>query len=73
MSRRITYCVSVCVYAGLFGDILTFGLRGEGRKYWEVDLRYGVKKNHMFTLDYIELIFWPYIIPLYIYLGGYYI
>ena len=41
--------MSVCVCAGLFGDVLTCGLRVEGRKDWEVDLRYGEKKNHMIT------------------------
>ena len=35
--------------AGLFWDVLTSGLRGEGRRDWEVYLRYGVKKNHMIT------------------------
>ena len=44
---RITYCVSVCVCAGFFGDVLTCGLRGEGRRDWEIDFRYGEKKNHM--------------------------
>ena len=43
--------------AGLFGDILTCGLTGEGRMDWEVDLRYGVKKNHKITLDSIEFSF----------------
>ena len=40
---RLTYYMSV-YYAGFFGDVLTCGLRGEGRRDWEVDLRYGVKR-----------------------------
>ena len=48
---QITYC------ADLLGDVLTCGLRGEGRRDLEVDLRYGVKKNHMTTLESIELSF----------------
>ena len=65
MRCQITYCVSLCVCAGLFGDVLTYGLRGEGRRDWEVDLRYGVKKNHMITLESIKLsFFFTYIIPL---------
>ena len=43
--------MSACVCAGLFGDVLKCGLRGEGRKDWEVDLRYGAKKNLMITLE----------------------
>jgi hypothetical protein len=43
--------------AGLFGDVLICGLREEGIRYWEVDLRYGVKIDNMNTLDSIELIF----------------
>ena len=34
----------------------------------EVDLRYGVKKNHMFILESIINCFFTYIIPQYIYL-----
>ena len=41
--------------AGLIGDLLICGLRGEGRRDWEVDLKYGVKKNHMIIFDSIEL------------------
>ena len=48
--------------------VLTFYLRGEGRRDWKVDLRYRVKKNHMFTLESIEFSFFTYITPLYIYL-----
>ena len=51
---QITYCLSVCVCAGLFVDVITCGLRGKSRRDWEVDLRYGVKKNHMITLESIE-------------------
>ena len=43
--------------AGLFGDVLTCGLRGKGRRDWEVDLRYGVKKNNMIKLESIKLSF----------------
>ena len=64
MRCRITYCVNV----GLFGDVLTYGFRGEGRRDLEVDLRYGVKKNHLITLESIEFRFFTFIIPLYIYL-----
>ena len=42
---------------GLFGNVLTCGLRGEGRRDFEVDLRYGVKNNHMIKLESIELSF----------------
>ena len=27
-----------CMWAGLFGDVLTCGLRGEGRRDWEVTI-----------------------------------
>ena len=37
--------------ADLFWDVLTCGLRGEGRRDFEEDLRHGVKKNHMITLE----------------------
>ena len=67
MRCRITYCF----WAGLIGDVLTCGLREEGRRDWEVDLRYGVKKNHMITLESIEFRIVNsdiYIIPLYVYI-----
>ena len=51
--------------AGLFQDVLTCGLRGEGRRDWEIDFMFGLKKNHMITLESIELSFLTYIIPLY--------
>ena len=47
----------------LFGDVLICGSRGEGRRNWEVNLRYGEKKNHMITFESIEFSF--YVIPLY--------
>ena len=31
----------------LYRDVLTSDLRGEGRRDWDADVRYGVKKNHM--------------------------
>ena len=43
--------------AGLFEDVLTCGLREEGRRDWEINLRYGVKDNYMITLESIELRF----------------
>ena len=49
--------MSVCVCAGLFGVVLTIGLRGEGRRGWEEDLGYGVKKNYMVTWELIEFVF----------------
>ena len=49
--------MSVFKCEGLFGDVLTSGIRGEGRRDWKVDLRYGVKKNNMITLESIELSF----------------
>ena len=49
--------------AGLFGDVLTCGLRGVGRRDWEVGLRYGVRMNHMITFESIEFFFSTYIIP----------
>ena len=55
--------------AGLFGDKLICGLRGESRRNWEVNLRYGVKKNHMITLERLNSVFFTYIITLYIYLA----
>ena len=45
-------------YAGLYGDVLICGLKGEDRRDWEVDLRYEEQKNHMITLESIELVFW---------------
>ena len=54
--------------AGLFGDLLTCGLRGRDRRDWEVYLKYVVKKNHMITLESIEFNILTCIIPLYIYL-----
>ena len=47
----------VCVGADLFGDVLTLGLRGEGRSDWEVWLRYGVKMNRMITSESMEFIY----------------
>ena len=58
--RIITTCVSVCMFEGLFGEVLTCGLRGEGRRNLEVVLRYGVKNNYMITLESIELSFYIY-------------
>ena len=58
--RIITTCVSVCMREGLFGDVLTCGLRGEGRRNLEVVLRYGEKNNHMITLESIEFSFYIY-------------
>ena len=53
----------------MFGDVLTYGLRGKCRRDWEVDLKYGVKKNHMIILESIECQFFEiYYISLYIYL-----
>ena len=46
-------------------------LRGKGKCDKEVDLRYGVKKNHMITLKSIELSFLTYIATLYIHLEVY--
>ena len=45
---------------------LVLCLRVEGRRDWEVGLRYGVKMNHIFTLESIEFSFFKhtYIIPL---------
>ena len=60
--------MSACVCAGLFGGVWTSGLKGEGRRDWEVYLRNGVSINHMITLESIEFVF-TYIIPLYIYLA----
>ena len=41
----------------LFGVVKSFGIRGEGRRDWEVELRYGVKFNYMIIfLTYIILI-----------------
>ena len=57
----------VCVCAGLFRDILTCGLREEGRRDWEVDLRYKEE-----SYESIEFNFLTYIIPLYIYIGNRY-
>ena len=51
----------------MFGDVNTCGLRGEGRRDWEVGLRYGVRMNHMITLESIDFRFLTYIIALYIY------
>jgi hypothetical protein len=45
----------------LFGDEQTYGLKGEVRRDWEVRLRYGVRMNHIITLESIEF-------SLYIYL-----
>jgi hypothetical protein len=43
--------VSLCVCAGLFGDVLTYGLRGEGRRDWEVDLRYKEESYEYIRID----------------------
>ena len=45
------------VCAGLFGLGLVCGLRGEGRRDWEVGLWCGIKMSHMITLESIEFRF----------------
>ena len=59
--------VCVCDCASWFRDVITCSLRGEGRWDWE-DLRFGVKNNHIITLESIALFSFTYILPLYIYL-----
>ena len=60
------------MYGGFFGDVLICGLRREGRRDWEIDLRYGVKKNYMITLESIDF-FFTYFTPLLIHLAKPYI
>ena len=50
----------LCEYMRVFRFVLgciKMCLRGEGRRDWEVDLRYEGKKKHMITLESIEFIF----------------
>ena len=47
----------MCVIEDLFGDVKFCGLRGEGKRDYEVGLGYGVWMNLMITLESIELSF----------------
>ena len=39
---------------GLFGDVLTCGLRGKGRMDWEVDLRYRKSYDSLESINFIS-------------------
>ena len=41
-----------CIWAGFVWDVQTSGLRGEGRRDWEEELRYGAKDE---SYDYIGI------------------
>ena len=68
MSNLHTHTINTLINDS-FGVLKSYGLRGEGRRDQEEGLRYGVKINHIITLESREFSFFTYIIPLSIYLG----
>ena len=46
--------------AGLFGDVLTCGLRGQGRRDWVVGLKYEVESYDYIGIDLIMFYFYIY-------------
>ena len=51
--HSIFYTIYEQERSNLFGDVKSCCLRGEGRRDWEVGLRYGVSINRMITLESI--------------------
>ena len=65
MRCQITCCVSVGVCAGLFGDVLTCGLRGEGSRDWLSRFKVWSKEE---PYDYIGIDWFFFFLPiLYLY------